>query len=188
MSDEQPQREGNSSALARHLGVSRVAVSKAIKKGRFIESITERAGRPWFTDFHLAEREWHDNVDRSRAPLSVRLSGMGASDEGEGDDEDPEHPATVLSKASAREKHWKAQLAELTYKERAGQLVNAEEVQEAIAEDYSTIRTRLLGLASKAKQRLPHLSFTDLATIDEMVREALEALAQAVAADGEDES
>jgi phage terminase Nu1 subunit (DNA packaging protein) len=169
MIQDQPQREGNSSALARYLAVSRVAVSKAIKKGRFVESLTTRDGRPWFTDFVVAEREWHANVDRSRAPGAVK-------DQAAGEDEDELEGGPSLSKASAREKHWKAQLAELNYKQRAGELVNAAELQAAIADTFTTVRTRLLGLASKAKQRLPELTLEQLATIDDIVREGLEEL------------
>jgi phage terminase Nu1 subunit (DNA packaging protein) len=170
MIHEQPQREGNSSALARYLAVSRVAVSKAIKRGRFVESLTYRDGRPWFTDFGVAEREWHANVDRTRAPSGVK-------DQDAGDDEDDqEDGGPSLSKASAREKHWKALTAELTYKQRAGELVNAAELQAAMADTFTTVRTRLLGVPSKAKQRLPELTLEQLATIDDLVREGLEEL------------
>src|SRR3954451_23826621 len=104
MTDEQPQREGNSSALARHLGVSRVAVSKAIKKGRFTTSLTQRDGRAWFTDFAVAEREWHENVDRTRAPLSVRdMAGFRSDDDEEDHGDSSESGGPSLAKASARE-------------------------------------------------------------------------------------
>jgi hypothetical protein len=86
--------------------------------------------------------------------------------------------ATNLATASAREKHWRAELAELNYKQRAGELVNAAEMTAAMADAFSTVRTKLLGLPSKAKQQLPHLTLAELATLDEIVREALEGLSQ----------
>jgi hypothetical protein len=85
--------------------------------------------------------------------------------------------ATNLATASAREKHWRAELAELNYKQRAGELVNAAEMTAAMADAFSTVRTKLLGVPSKAKQQLSHLTLADLATLDAIVREALDGLA-----------
>jgi hypothetical protein len=156
-------------AYARHRGCSRQAVSRAWKAGRLQRSVVLIDGRPTVTDFADADREWEENSDYTRQPQ--RLDAPSGDTPGEDDAAGP------YAGAAAREKHWKAELAELQYKQRAGELVNAAEMTAAITAEYATVRTKLLGLPSKAKQRLPHLTLPDLATLDDIVREALEALA-----------
>jgi general secretion pathway protein A len=51
------------------------------------------------------------------------------------------------------------------------------EITALIVDEYATLRTKLLALPSKAKQHHPELTLAQLATIDAIVREALEALA-----------
>ena len=46
----------------------------------------------------------------------------------------------------------------------------------ALVDQVVTCRTRLLGIPSKAKQQLPHLSLSDLEVLEALVREALEGL------------
>ena len=41
----------------------------------------------------------------------------------------------------------------------------------------TVVRTKLLGIPTKAKQRLPDLDTTAIACIDDIIREALEELA-----------
>ena len=158
-------------------GGSLQAVQRAVKSERIVAALVRVDGVLRIADPEAADREWAANTDRSRAPASVKDSD---------DDIDPLElldlevaagERTPLSKASAEEKHWKAKLARLNYEQRAGELVNAAEMAATMAADYTMVRTKLLGLPSKAKQRLPHLTLDDLATLDEIVREALEALA-----------
>jgi phage terminase Nu1 subunit (DNA packaging protein) len=147
-------------------GTTLKSVQKALDAERI--SFVLVGGQKRIPDPEAADREWAVNTD----PMRSRGAQDGDGEFGEDGDQE------AYKGASARERHWKAQLAELTYRQRAGELVNAAEVQAAIAETFSTVRTRLLGLPSKAKQRLPHLSFTDLAAIEAMVREDLEELVE----------
>jgi phage terminase Nu1 subunit (DNA packaging protein) len=151
-------------------GGSLQAVQRAIAGDRLRDSVVIVDGVKRIADPEAADREWAANTDLTKAPDCVK--GMGDEDEGE----EPQGPS--LSAASAREKHFKALLAELTYQQRAGELVNAAEMSAAMAEAFSLVRTKLLGLPSKAKQQLPHLTLGDLATLDAIVREALEGLAR----------
>lgn len=152
-------------AYAKHRGCSRQAVSRAWKAGRLKASVSLVEGRPTIPEFAAADLEWATNSDYRRHP---ELLGNAGEDDGE---------AGPYAGAAAREKHWRAELAELTYQQRAGELVNAREMAAEIANAYSTVRTKLLGVPSKAKQRLPHLTLADLATLDDIVRESLEAIA-----------
>ncbi len=160
---------GSFGAYARHRGCSRQAVSRAWKAGRLQASVALIDGRPTIPDFDRADLEWAENSDYRRQP--ARIDG----DSLEGDEGDDQ--AEPYAGAAAREKHWRAELAELQYKQRAGELVNAAEMATEMANTFSTVRSKLLGLPSKAKQALPHLTLEDLATLDDIVREALEAIA-----------
>jgi hypothetical protein len=86
-------------------------------------------------------------------------------------------PDDSIAAASAQEKHWRAKKAELDYKRAAGELVNAQEISARLADLFTTCRTRLLGLPTKAKSQLPHLTLGDISVLDGIVRESLDGLA-----------
>lgn len=158
-------------AYARHRGVTHESVRRAVASGRLKASLT--ADRPpQIADVALADREWAANTDLSRAPDAVKAQAAGGP-------ATPSAGAAVsqaLAQASAAEKVFRAKLAELKYRERAAQLVEAEEIKAAWIDQITTARTKLLSLPSKAKQRMPHTSLEDLATWEELIREALEEL------------
>lgn len=132
------------------------AVSKAIQDGRLRASVGEDiAGRPTILDPEVADAEWTANTDTTRSPA----------------------PSTEDAPAIA-EKYWRARLAELTYRQKSGELVEASEVARHLVDVFTACRTRLLGIPSRARQQLPHLSKADVATIEGMVREALEGLSK----------
>jgi len=84
---------------------------------------------------------------------------------------------STLNDALTAEKTWKAKLAELQFMEKRGELVDAKDVEARIVDEYARCRTKLLGLARKAKAQIPHLTHADVVTLDNLVREALEDLA-----------
>lgn len=184
-------------AYAKHRGVSKMAVSRAVKVGRLRESVTrDDRGRPQIADPAVADLEWDANTDLSRAPGSVkeRAEKRGKASAPPATTKAPprsvsapgvEVPAELsLGEESAREKFWKANQAELDYREQCGDLVNATEMAAKLTDVFTRCRTRLLGLPTRAKQQLPHLTVTDIGTIDGIVREALEGLA--IELEGED--
>lgn len=79
--------------------------------------------------------------------------------------------------ATAAEKYWKAQTAELDFKAKAGELVNAKQVETEIAGMIASARQKLLAIPSKAKSALPHLTLADVETLERLLRDALEGLA-----------
>lgn len=88
---------------------------------------------------------------------------------------------------SAREKHWKANKAEIEYRERIGQLVDAEEMKTAVADAFVRVRGRLGGLPTRIRQQIPHLSADEVGVIESFVREALEELVLKLEDDEDDE-
>jgi phage terminase Nu1 subunit (DNA packaging protein) len=154
-------------------GGSLQAVQRAIDKDRI--SCVLDAGVKRIPDPDAADREWAANTDHTRSPGYVK--DMADMTDEELEQLEGEEGGPSLSKASAIEKHWKAKSAELAYKERAGELVNAAEVATEYANFCTTVRTKLLGLPSRMKQAHPDLTLEQLATLDDYVREALEELA-----------
>lgn len=172
-------------AYARHRGMSATAVHRAVEQGRLVKSVVRDGAGKFLgiSDAALADQEWAASTDVSKASteLLLRTAAEAAGAPAPGDAvaavEDGE--TMTLSIALAKEKHWKALTAELDYKKRVGELVDAAEVESRIIDEYSRLRTKLLGLARKAKASLPHLTREDVTAIDTLVREALEDLAGA---------
>lgn len=170
-------------AYAQRRGVSCMAVSKAVKKGRLSKSvIRDEQGRPWVVDPELADREWVGATDMSKAPAYMREreepSRGGRPRKGAPPLEvaaGGEGPS--LAEATAAKNHWQAELARLKYQREAGELVAAAEVRGRLEKVFRACVTKLLAVPSRAKQALPHLSPADLAELERLQREALEELA-----------
>jgi hypothetical protein len=122
---------------------------------------------------HLEPQPNGGALKRNQAPTAEGVPGDGA-------------PQMTLSDAAAHEKFWKAKQAELAYRERAGELVDAAEVENKLVSLFMICRTKLLGVPSKTKAAMPHLTRADIATIDKLIREALEDLSTAKIGDDDD--
>jgi hypothetical protein len=155
-------------AYARHRQVNPSQVSRAVRSGRLSASVSWSAGRPWIADVDLADREWAAATDFTTAPASVLDDHASAANDGA--------PGSV-AQSVAIEKHWRAKNAELEYKKKIGELVEAQSIETAMKDDYARVRNKLLSLPRKLKALLPHLTLADVNKIDAEIREALEALA-----------
>lgn len=71
--------------------------------------------------------------------------------------------------------YWQAKREEQDYLEKAGQLVPLEGIEQRYADHVATVRTKLLGVPTRLKQRL-RLSESDFKLIEELIEEALEDL------------
>lgn len=181
--------------FGRFIDLSGEAIRKAIKTGRIpanlIGEITLGSGRtrPVIKDPEAARAAMDKNtspnyrqdsaaISRGRAAVGRGVSGIEAQQAaapvaapaGGGS-----APSIVQSRAITEA--YKARLAKLEYEEKSGKLVNADEVKIRLSGMVSTARSRLLGVPSKAKGRIPHLTVDEIALLDELVREALEDVA-----------
>jgi hypothetical protein len=77
----------------------------------------------------------------------------------------------------ARSEYEKANLLELQRKTQEGQLLRREDVELAWGSAVNITRTRLLGVPSTAKQRIPHLEIEEVELLTTLIREALDELA-----------
>jgi phage terminase Nu1 subunit (DNA packaging protein) len=91
--------------------------------------------------------------------------------------EDSAAPAHVrLLESRAKREAAMAELAAIEVLEKRAALVPADEVRAKFAEVIGVARTKLLGVPTRCKQRMPHLTSADVRLIDDIVREALEGL------------
>lgn len=158
-------------AYAKMRGVSSVAVSKAVKSKR----ISLVRGK---VDPAKADAQWEANTQPGQRAVNTRrkqpkaVAPAAAADPGQTPDA-PGAPPNSYGAARARREESLAKIAEMEYEQKIGTLVNANEIREKIAKLHTEAKTRLLGVASKCKARLPQLSAIDVSIIEDLIREAL---------------
>jgi len=77
----------------------------------------------------------------------------------------------------ARHEREKRMLAELARQEKEGELLRRDDVTTAWQNAVNLTRTKLLGVPSTAKARIPHLEPDEVAVLTLLIREALDELA-----------
>jgi len=154
---------------ARQMGVTVQAVYGAIKEGR-LTPITDEKGKILINSDTLMN-EW------TRNSQFMRVKTTSYKPKAERNKDTMSYPEYNESKA--RTEHLKAEMMEIERKKLEDELVSAEEVKEQWVNIVTVARTKLLGIATKAKQRLPDLDTNAIACIDDIVREALEELSAA---------
>ena len=171
---------------ARALGVSAEAVYAAVKAGR-LSVVTGRDGKPLVNSETMRE-EWSRNTQtrigmgpkppgegRAKKPLRSKEERMKSNDEPKISKTSEAIPD--YDESRARTEHLKAELLELERQQKEGLLVKAEDVEHEWVEIITRARTKLLGIPTKAKQRIPDLDTDAIGVLDDIVREALEDLA-----------
>jgi phage terminase Nu1 subunit (DNA packaging protein) len=79
--------------------------------------------------------------------------------------------------ARARREDSLARMAEIDFEERAGKLVDANEMKAEWLKLITEAKTRLLSVPVKCKSRIPGLSALDVSIIENVIRDELEELA-----------
>lgn len=195
-------------AFARMVGVSKQFMGRAIEK-RIPSGCLVRGHNGQVvgvTNVAEAQEAWRASADHSKAPGYVKERETarapsvprppraeppprppadppgGAGDDVEGPPED-----VSLVEQTAKEKFWKAKLAELDFRKRSGELVEAKEVEAQLSDLFANCRNKLLGVPSRARQQDPALTRAQILLVEELIREALEELASAASSDEEPE-
>lgn len=176
---------------ARALGVTREAVYAAIKSGRL--SVVRTGDGRELVDSATMRDEWARNTQKrigvgpkppagqvERTPLrpheaSSTSSAPPLSPQSESLAQTIEH-IPDYEESRARTEHLKAELLELERKQKEKILVKAEEVESKWVEIVTLARTKILGIPTKAKQRIPDLDTDAISILDDIVRETLEDL------------
>ncbi len=165
--------------FARLMDVSAAAISKGCASGRLTPRSVRRSARGRVIDIDpiLGAEEWERNRTRL-APAEVngpRASAPPAPQAPQAPEDDEEAP--TLLEARTRREAALAEIAELEAGKLRGALVSVAEVKAEWTKHLIAARNKILGLPTRIRQRLQHLSHADVATIDQLVRETLVDLA-----------
>ena len=181
-------------------GATHVSVLRAIRNGRLRPPAVERQGKGWEIDPGLADEQWAQATDPAprgtnanqpqgprpkvatpasqASPNPSRASAPGLADDDldtEPDADDDKVPN--FNDERALHEREKRLIARMERKKEANKLLPREEVFSAWDAAVNITRTTMLGVASKLKQRIPHLSPDEVAVAQDLIREALESLA-----------
>ena len=154
--------------LAKLKNVSRSAVSQKKRAGILNGAIVNVNGKDVLNKDE-ALRLWETNM----VPHLSNLTKV------EGDNRKTTNTEEIPDFNTSRSKReaMMARLAEIDVEEREKVLVSAAEVKSSWAQIISLARTKVLGIPSKAKQRIPDLDTSAMTCLEDIVRESLEDLA-----------
>ena len=177
---------------ARALGVTSEAVYAAIRTNR-LSVVRTGDGRELVNSATMRE-EWERNTQKriGRGPKppagTVERTPLRPGEaEARQQASAPPPPPSDLARTTeivpdynesrARTEHLKAELLELERKQKEQILVKSEDVEAKWVEIITLARTKILGIPTKAKQRIPDLDTDAISLLDDIVRETLEDIA-----------
>jgi hypothetical protein len=154
-------------AYARHRGVTRQAVSKAIRDGLIS---TRRDG---LIDAAVADRVWRDHT----TPPTPATPAKARAGKGRARQTAQERTTSrKFYEARGQREYWQAQIAELEARRRAGQVVSIERVRSAGMATARMVRDALLGIPARLRDVLA--ATTDPADVDRILTAELEQACQ----------
>jgi hypothetical protein len=167
---------------------SRQNLEKLCDKGALQGSACILQAKPLRVDADLLVSEYLARVAPHQAEARQPAAKRGRPETVDATPAPPRHhPAQLPSDAPedlpdytisrARSEYEKANLLELQRKTQEGLLLRREDVELAWGQAVNITRTRLLGVPSTAKQRIPHLEIEEVELITTLIREALDELA-----------
>lgn len=194
---------------ARILGVSADAVYQAIKRGKLSTTLSttgevrvnsetmldewrrntqRRTNGP--RDYSRTELA-HRQAPRQLRPAAERMNPNRTTSSSSGTSRVSRTVEAIpdYEDSRARTEHLKAELLELDRKQKTGALIPSAEVEANWVKLVTSARTKLLAIPSKAKQHIPELDTDAIGLLDNLVREALEDLANGISdSDDSDET
>jgi hypothetical protein len=175
------------SEFAKKIGVSRPAVVKAISSGRIPRELvgeTELStGRrvPVIIDPVRARSAFLDEGGLSlvvpKSPPANRAPATTESPDSDADASDGDDGYPTVSQSRRMFESYRALTARLEYEEKSGKMVDAQEFLAKYSSLIVVARTLLLGVPSKAKGRIPHLTVDDLEILTSLIRDTLDNVA-----------
>lgn len=168
-------------------GCSRQNLEKLCAKGALLGSPCILRAKPLLLDADILLDEYLAKVapfqSEARQPTAKqkqqpakpsfsRPSALALADDSPKPEEIPSY-----NDSRARSEFEKANILEMDRKAKANALLPREDVGQAWDAAVNITRTVMLGVPSKAKQRIPHLTPDEVAVLMDLIREALSGLA-----------
>ncbi len=163
------------SEAAKEMGVTVQAVYGAIKEGR-LTAMEDSRGKIVINSDTMKD-EWTQKSAFKRMRKAQEASQSLKQPTKKVRNSKTHESIPEYEESKARTEHLKAELLELDRKQKEQLLVSAAEVKNSWAQIISLARTKVLGIPSKAKQRIPDLDTSAMTCLEDIVRESLEDLA-----------
>ena len=172
---------------ARILSISKQAISQAVQKGR-IKIVLDEKNRRRIDTSTLAE-DYRKSTQTRNTTAHRQASAMQVKQPEQKNPRPIGRPKIEprisrtqeyipdYDESRARTEYLKAELLELDRQTKAGKLVPVDEVEAKWLEVITLARGKMLGIPTKAKQRIPDLDAAAMACLEDIVRETLEDLA-----------
>ena len=157
---------------------SRGSIYRKIRRNE-LETVPGPDGNPLIERDRLEQRWAAITRTRSDSPEPLRPAAERRQPAKRKTVEPAPEPAELpaYNDSRARSEFEKANLLELQRKTQEGLLLRREDVELAWGQAVNITRTRLLGVPSTAKQRIPHLEIEEVELLTALIREALDELA-----------
>lgn len=177
----------NAATLADILGVSRMAISRAVRSGRLTPLRKDDTG-VWF-DRDAGKAEWLASrpADETKRTAALKTGGRKPkppldAETNEQDEPIPDirdvNPHQAYSKAKAADKTYVAKLRELELKVKRGELVTAKSVREKGGELGSVLIRAIAAFPSRVTPKLAHMN--DAQDIHEYLTDELNDMIKAI--------
>jgi len=154
------------SEAARLKKVTPQAVYKAINQGR-ITPVVDNDGKVML-DKDAFEVDW----EKTYHPPSIKKNNYHKPRK-----KTVELDIPTYEESRARTEYLKAELLEIERKQKEKDLVDSKQVKAAWLQLITLTKTKVLGIPSKAKQRIPDLDVSAMNSLEDIVRESLEEIA-----------
>jgi len=166
---------------AKVLGLkSRGSIYRKIQRNE-LETVPGPDGNPLIERDNLEQRWAAITRTRTDSPNPLRPAAERTKPQPKQPPPPPRAPEPeelpAYNDSRARSEYEKANLLELQRKTQEGLLLRREDVELAWGGAVNITRTRLLGVPSTAKQRIPHLEIEEVELLTTLIREALDELA-----------
>ena len=151
---------------------SRGSIYRKVKSGE-LETTTGPDGAPWIERDGLEERWQQMTREQKNSPKPLRPAAERVKPT---PTRAVESDVPDYNEERARHEREKRMLAELARQEKERELLRRDDVTAAWAAAVAMTRTKLLGVPSVVRARIPHLEIDEVEVITQLIREALEEL------------
>ena len=155
---------------------SRGSIYRKVKSGE-LETTTGPDGAPWIERDGLEERWQQMTREQKNSPKPLRPATERLKPTPTRTVRVVESDVPDYNEERARHEREKRMLAELARQEKERELLRRDDVIQAWAAAVAMTRTKLLGVPSVVRARIPHLEIDEVEVITQLIREALEELA-----------
>lgn len=155
---------------------SRGSIYRKVKSGE-LETTTGPDGAPWIERDGLEERWQQMTREQKNSPKPLRPATERVKPTPTRTVRVVESDVPDYNEERARHEREKRMLAELARQEKERELLRRDDVIQAWAAAVAMTRTKLLGVPSVVRARIPHLEIDEVEVITQLIREALEELA-----------